>query len=236
MAVTVPSVSWSRVRLAVGLAWAFGATSAAAQLSEGRSFNIVAEPAKVGLGDSVTVRFRLTLNERDLLTDTVPRPVSELPEGIRILSVEKLRRGADRVFTGTAVLAFYRPGKRVIPSFGVPWVQVVTGHRGVVAHEAGEVEVTAILPAGNPSLRDIREPAAPRSLGVLWGLLGALGVAALVRLVTRRRAAVPPAPPETEAAPELPPEPPDPYTVAHRSAPHDRGRALGRRWRRGAPL
>ena len=210
-AVTVPAVWWS---LAAGLASALGPTSAAAQLSEGRSFNIVAEPAKVGLGDSVTVRFRLRLNERDLLTDTVPRPVSELPEGIRILSVEQLRRGADRVFTGTTVLAFYRPGKRVIPSFGVPWVQVVTGHRGVVAHEAGEVEVTAILPAGNPSLRDIREPAAPRSLGVLWGLLGALLVAALVRVVTRRRTVLPAELAPVEAAPELPPAPPDPYSAA----------------------
>ena len=216
MALSPPSAA--RIRLALALASPFGATlgatSAAAQLSEGRSFSIVAEPAKVGLGDSVTVRFRLSLNERDLLTDTVPRPVDELPEGVRILSVGKLSRGADRVFTGTAVLAFYRPGKRVVPAFGVPWVQVVTGHRGVVAHEAGEVEVTAILPAGNPPLRDIREPNAPRSLGVLWGLLGAGLVAVLAWLATRRRVAQVVEPVPAEAALEEPPAPPDPYTAA----------------------
>ena len=73
------------------------------------------------------LRFRLTLNERDLLTDTVPRPVAELPPGVRVYSVQKLVRGPDRAFTGEAVVAFYRPGAREIPSFGVPWVQVVTG-------------------------------------------------------------------------------------------------------------
>ena len=225
VAMSPPSAA--RIRLALALASPFGATlgatSAAAQLSEGRSFSIVAEPAKVGLGDSVTVRFRLSLNERDLLTDTVPRPVDELPEGVRILSVGKLSRGADRVFTGTAVLAFYRPGKRVVPVFGVPWVQVVTGHRGVVAHEAGEVEVAAILPAGNPPLRDIREPNAPRSLGVLWGLLGAGLVAVLAWLATRRRVAqvVEPSLPKQRSRnrPRLPTPTPPPSPDSPRSRP-----------------
>ena len=136
---------------------------------------------------------------------------------------------------GTAVLAFYRPGKRVVPSFGVPWVQVVTGHRGVVAHEAVEIEVAAILPAGNPSLRDIREPDRTAEPGVLWGLLGALAVAGLVRLVTRRRAVrrrPEPILPETPV--EAPPRRrPIPTTLALARLGDDRGRALGRaraRW------
>ena len=45
--------------LAIGLlALALLARPAQAQLDYGRSFNVTVEPAKVGLGDSVTVRFR----------------------------------------------------------------------------------------------------------------------------------------------------------------------------------
>ena len=195
------------------LAGVVHAAPASAQLGEGRGFSVTAEPAKVGLGDSVTVRFRLTINERDLLTDTLPRPVGELAPGVRILSMEKLRRGADRVFTGTGVVAFYRPGKRQLPVFGVPWVQIVTGHRGIVSHDPVEIEVASVIPAGNPSLRDIREPDSPRGLGLLWAFLGAGMAAVLVRLATgRRRRAAPE--PEAAAPPPVPPPPPDPFTAA----------------------
>ncbi|MBA3316735.1 MAG: hypothetical protein H0T50_01420 [Gemmatimonadales bacterium] len=184
-----------------------------AQLDYGRSFTVTAGPAKVGLGDSVTLRFRLTPNDRDLLTDTLPRPVDDLPAGVRILSVDRLVRGADRVFTGTAVIALYRPGKRALPVFGLPWVQVVTGHRGVVTHDPIEIEVASTLPAGNPALRDIREPDAPRGFGALWVGLGAAAAVALAWLATRRR--VKPTAPEPEpVTPPQSPPPPDPYTAA----------------------
>jgi hypothetical protein len=189
-------------------------SAARAQLDHDRSFTVTADSGKVGLGDSVTLRFRLTINDRDLVTDTVPRPVEELPAGVRILSLEKLRRGADRVFTGSAVIAFYRPGKRALPVFGIPWVQVVTGHRGVVTHDPGEIEVASVLPAGNPPLRDIREPAPPRGFGALWALLAAGAAAAIAWLATRRRAKRPAPEPEPVAPPPPPAPPPDPYTAA----------------------
>jgi hypothetical protein len=188
--------------------------AAHAQLDHGRSFTVAAESTKVGLGDSVTLRFRLNINDRDLVTDTVPRPVEELPAGVRILSVEKLRRGADRVFTGSAVIAFYRPGKRALPVFGIPWVQIVTGHRGVVTHDPAEIEVASVLPAGNPPLRDIREPDSPRGFGVLWALLATAAAAAIAGLATGRRAKRRAPEPEPVALPPLPPPPPDPYAAA----------------------
>jgi hypothetical protein len=202
------------VILAFSLAPSLFPPSAHAQLDYGRSFTVTAEPAKVGLGDSVTLRFRLTINDRDLVTDTLPRPVEELPAGVRILSVEGLRRGADRVFTGTAVIAFYRPGKRAIPVFGIPWLQVVTGHRGVVRHDPAEIEVASVIPPGNPPLRDIREPDSPRGFGAFWALLAAAGAAAIVRLATTRRAKRPTSGPEPVAPPPPPPLPPDPFTAA----------------------
>jgi hypothetical protein len=201
------------VILALSLAVSL-APPAHAQLDHDRSFTVTAEPGKVGLGDSVTLRFRLTINDRDLVTDTVPRPVEELPAGVRILSVEKLRRGADRVFTGTAVIAVYRPGKRALPVFGVPWVQIVTGHRGVVTHDPAEIQVASVLPAGNPSLRDIREPDSPRGFGALWAFLGLVGAVAIGWLATRRRAKGPAPAPEPIAPPPPPPPPPDPYAAA----------------------
>ncbi len=143
-----------------------------AQLDHGRAFTVTAEPAKVGLGDSVLLRFRLTINDRDLVTDTVPRTVEDLAAGVRILSVEKLRRGADRVFTGTAVVAFYRPGKRALPVFGIPWVQVVTGHRGVVTHDPAEVEVASVCRPAIPRFATSGSPM-PRGAGADFGFCSA---------------------------------------------------------------
>lgn len=189
------------------------ASSALGQLNEGRFFTATVEPAKVAVGDSVTVRFRLIINERDLLTDTVPRPVGELPPGVRVLAVERLQRGADRAFTGTAVLAFYRPGKQPVPAFGLPWVQIVTGHRGVMSPDPVEIEVTSVLPGGNPPLRDIREPGTPPDLAPLWIALGAAGAAGVAWLIARRRRGVPSAAPAT-VEPSPAPPPPDPYSAA----------------------
>ncbi len=185
-----------------------------AQLNEGRFFTATVAPEKAAVGDSVTVRFRLIINERDLLTDTVPRPLSELPPGVRVLSAEKLQRGPDRAFTGSAVLAFYRPGRQQVPAFGLPWVQIVTGHRGVMSHDPVEIEVTSVLPGGNPSLRDIREPDTPPSLRLLWIILGAGGAIGVAWAMTRRRRRAPVAAPARLETPPPPPPPPDPYVVA----------------------
>ena len=191
-----------------------------AQLDHGRFFTLTVEPAKVAVGDSVTVRFRLIINERDLLTDTVPRPAEALPPGVRVLAVDRLRRGADgpftgtgaRAFTGTAVLAFYRPGTQEVPRFGLPWVQIVTGQRGLITSDPATLEVTSVLPGGNPSLRDIREPEVPPSLAPLWMLLGATTVGAVAWMMSRRRRRPVPAPAPT--VPPPPPPPPDPFTLA----------------------
>jgi hypothetical protein len=165
------------------------ARSAAGQsLTDFRSFEVTAAPAKATVGDSIVLSFRLHLNERDLLTDTVPAPADELPPGVRVLSVERLQRGADRAFSGRAVIALYRPGVRELPTFGVPWVQVVTGHRGLVTTAPATVEIVPVLAAGNPTLRDIREPEPPRGPApLLLAALGAAGAAALAGLLLRRR-------------------------------------------------
>ena len=169
------------------LLWA-GRSAAGQSLTDIRSFEVTAVPAKATVGDSIVLTFRLHLNERDLLTDTVPSPADELPPGVRVLSVERLQRGADRAFTGRAVIALYRIGVLDLPEFGVPWVQVVTGHRGLARTAPATVEIVPVLAAGNPTLRDIREPEPPRGPGPLaLTALGAAGAVVLAGLLLRRR-------------------------------------------------
>ena len=180
----------------------------------GRSFTVSSIPDTAQAGDTVRLRFRLVLEERDLLTDTVPKPAAELPAGVRVLSVEKLRRGPDRTFTGEAAVAFYRPGRREIPAFGVPWVQVVTGHRATVTTGPATIEIASVLPAGNPALRDIREPETPASPGPLGLALGALAAGAAAWYVLRRRRRLLPAEVEPPVESVEPPAPADPYQVA----------------------
>jgi hypothetical protein len=201
-----------RLGAVLGLMALADAAPAAAQL-DNRSFTVTTSADSARVGDTIVVHFRLLLNERDLLTDTLPRPVAELPPGIRVYRVQQLVRGTDRIFRGDALVAFFRPGKQQVPSFGVPWVQVVTGHRGIVASETAEVEIVPVLPGGNPTLRDIRE--LQRSPGPGPLPLVALGVALVaaaawgLRRRLRRQTSEAPA-----LAPAAPPAPLDPYAMA----------------------
>ena len=53
--------------------------------------------------EAINTRYReldereVRLDERDLLFDTVPRPIAALPSGVRVLSVDKLTRTPDRL-------------------------------------------------------------------------------------------------------------------------------------------
>ena len=180
----------------------------------GQSFEVVPETANPTVGDSVTISFRVRLDERDLLFDTIPQTVGALPPGVRILSVEKMSRTPDRIFHGRARIAFYRPGKRPIPIFGLPFMRSVKGvQRATLASDSAFVEITPLLPAGNQPLRDIEElERRPVSLVPLLALVVLLMAAAawysLIRRRQRRRpVSLPPEPPAEPVAPS-------PYQVA----------------------
>ena len=92
----------------------------------------------------------------------------------------------------------------------------VKGYRGTVRSDTGRDRGRPpTLAAGNPPLRDIREPDSPRGFGFVWALLGAAVAAGIAWLATRlldggaagRR-------PSPRAAPAPPPQPPDPYDAA----------------------
>lgn len=181
----------------------------------GQSFVVTPDSARALVGDSVTLRFRIHLHERDQLLDSVPQVVGDLSPGVRVLSIEKLSRTGDRAYDGTARVAFYRTGRRAVPIFGLQFMRVVEGvSRATLASDSAFVQITPILPAGNPPLKDIKE-LERRSLPVwvwltaaLTLLVSAVGVI-LWRRRRRRRA-------EVAAEPEPLPEPvaPSPYEIA----------------------
>jgi hypothetical protein len=185
---------------------------AAAQVS-GQSFRVTPEVDRATVGDTVTLRFRVRLDERDLLFDTIPQPVAALPPGVRVLSVDKLARAPDRIFYGRARVAFYRTGRRAVPVFGLPFMRAVKGlQRGMLASDSAFVEIASLLPAGNPSLRDIREielgsPWSP------WPLVGA-AIAALLLLAGYLRRRRRPAQAPLLAGPTPAQVPPTAYTLA----------------------
>jgi hypothetical protein len=186
----------------------------AAQVS-GQSFQVTPEVTRATVGDSVTLVFRVRLDERDLLFDTVPQPLSAIPPGVRLLSVEKLERSPDRLFHGRARIAFYRPGRRAVPIFSLPFMRAVKGvQRATLASDSAFVEVIPLLPAGNPPLKDISElelsPRPSFTPLIAAALLAAGLLAAHLRRRKRRSSLRAPAVP----APEVPPVVPSPYTIA----------------------
>jgi len=182
----------------------------------GQLWEVFADSGRVTVGDTVAIRFRLRLDERDLLFDTLPKPRDSLPEGVRIVSVEKLQRLPNRDFVGRATLAFYRTGPQPVPVFSLPFMRSVKGiTHGHVDSDTLTIEVVPVLAAGNPTLRDIRE-VEPSGLPRVLVVAIAAGALLLALLVRRRRRAVlaPVAAPTAEPEPEAVPLPPDPYEVA----------------------
>jgi hypothetical protein len=77
-----------------------------------------------------------------------------------------------------------------------------------VTTEAASIVIAPVIPAGNPTLRDIREPAPSPWRGLPWLLLAPVAVLLwlFARRKTRARTPIP--------APAVVTEPPDPYRVA----------------------
>lgn len=186
---------------------------AAAQLS-GQSFLVTPDTAAATVGDSVTVRFRIRLHERDQPLDSIPQVVGVLPPGVRVLTVEKVSRSADRVYAGSARIAFYRPGRRPVPIFGLPFMRIVEGiSRATLVSDSAFMDITPLLPPGNPALKDIRElERRPVSLVPLLATTLMLMAAAACYAWIRRRRRRPPVslPPEPLAEPVAP----TPYQIA----------------------
>jgi hypothetical protein len=187
----------------------------AAQL-HGQHWTVTPETERATVGDTVTLAFRVRLDERDLLFDTVPKPARTLPDWIRVFGIEKLQRQPDRIYVGKARIAFYRPGRQAVPLFELPFMRSVKGlSRGTLTSDSATVEVVPVLSAGSSAtLRDIKEPASPgkpEPLAVALGLL-ALALAGWLTWRARRRGPAAVAPPLP--APAAAPATRDPHDIA----------------------
>ncbi len=205
------------VFLCASVVWGWqGGKAQAEPTAHGQAWEVHVDTGRVTVGDTVGLTFRLRLDERDLLFDTLPRPVDSAFDGVRIVSVERLHRLANRDFVGRAVLAFYRTGPQPVPVFALPFMRAVKGiTSGVIRSDTLSVEVVPVLAAGNPTLRDIRELERSSVPGLIAGVIIVSALAVVVLIVRRRRKPVPPAPavvaePETVPAPS----PPEPYEIA----------------------
>lgn len=190
--------------------------SLAAQVS-GQHWEVIPETDSARIGDTVTIRFRLHLDERDLLYDTIPKPAESTPEWVRVLQVDKLRRDSNRVFVGRARVAFYRTGRQAVPIFELPFMRSVKGlSRGTLPSDSAAVEIVPLIAdPSSATLRDIKEPAPPRGPGplALAGGLAALLVTGWIAWRLRRRAPAA-APVPAAGVDAMPPPPPDPYELA----------------------
>jgi LPXTG-motif cell wall-anchored protein len=200
---------------AVALLLCVAPSRIAAQL-HGQHWTVTPETDRATVGDTVTLAFRVRLDERDLLFDTVPTPARTLPDWIRVFGVDKLQRQPDRIYVGKARIAFYRPGRQAVPLFSLPFMRSVKGlSRGTLTSDSATVEVVPVLSAGSSAtLRDIKEPATggtPEPLALALGVL-ALIVAGWLTWRARRRAPAIVAGPVQPTA--VPPATRDPYDVA----------------------
>lgn len=212
-------LGWAGGRRAIAGAWVALILAApnplAAQL-HGQHWNVTPTVERATVGDTITLNFRVRLDERDLLFDTVPRPAVTPPDWVRIFSVDKLERQPDRIFVGRARIAFYRPGRQQVPIFQLPFMRSVKGlSRGTFLSDSAAVEVVPVLQAGaSATLRDIKEPMPARGPDPLELVVGlaALGAAGWLAWHARRRAPVASVAPAVVSTDE--PLPPDHYSIA----------------------
>jgi hypothetical protein len=143
--------------------------------------------AKTQVGDPVVVSVRVHLPDGATLIDRVPRTRDTLPDGVKVLSADTLRReGADWV--GRVRVGFFRPDSQAVPALAIAY-QMANAVDTAVSRPIA-MFVQHVLPVGTGTLRDIREidtPVVPwRSILVALIVLG-VGVLAM-RIRRRARA------------------------------------------------
>ncbi len=139
--------------LILALFGAIAVSSASAQ-----TFEAIPDTGRITVGDPVGLRLVLRLYEGDALLESTPHPEVTLADGVRLLSVDSMRRTANRVLEARARLAFYRPGRQTIPSFAINFRRGAVILHGTVRSDPVVIEIAPVLTSGGgPTLRDIKE-------------------------------------------------------------------------------
>ncbi len=158
-----------------------------------QSLELVPERSRATIGDPITFDVTVRLRSGQELIDVSPRTLVPPPRGIRVLSADTLRPAGNGVYRGRAVMAFYRLGPQPVPTLTLLYRAAPGDPPDTLLHMPVSIEITPILEAGNPQLRDIK-PLQPLG-GPVWaqavGLLAVIGVGFwwLWRRGGRRRAA-----------------------------------------------
>jgi len=155
----------------------------------------------IHVGDVVVLHLEAHLGPQETMASYVPALAGELPEGVRLLAADTLRRDDNRTFVGRVRFAFYRTGIQEIPLLQVVVRHTPTDRGTPYGFDQPTVTVTPLVPEGNPALKDIRDPVAPRGPSPATVLGGAALLAAAAfawRRLRRRRGAVSMATPGVE--------------------------------------
>jgi len=180
-----------------------------------QTLEVVPDSGRITVGDPVALRLVLRQYEGDALLEQVPHAETALADGVRLLSVDSMRRVAHRVLEAHARIAFDRPGRHTIPAFAIDFRRGAVILHGTMRSEPVPIEIVPVLAAaGGPTLHDIREIVEvpgpdPR---LVAGVAAALALAVGAFRRRGRRVLVPA--PALATVDVAPPAAPDPFAIA----------------------
>jgi hypothetical protein len=156
---------------------------------EAQYFGLEMSRDSVKLGEVVELRARVFIGPQQTLASHIPVEAEGLPDGGRIVGVDTLEHQADRkLLLGTVRMAFFRTGRMRIPPFRVI-VRATPYDRGfMLESEPLYIDVVPTLPAGNPTLKDIRDQLPEQKVDPLMVAAAVAALAALAWLVRRQLA------------------------------------------------
>jgi hypothetical protein len=144
-----------------------------------QTFEVFPDSGRITVGDVVSLRLRIHLALRDAFRSRIPAIDGTLPAGMRIVGVDSFVRVRDTIYESRMRVVFLRPGKQTVPPISAFYRSNLIVQHGVRLSDPVTVDVTPLLPPGNPSLRDIRELEPGPALGPLPWIIAALLAAAL---------------------------------------------------------
>jgi len=157
--------------------------------AEAQHFDLEMSRDSVKLGQVVELQARIHIGPQQTLANRVPVVAEGMPDGGRVVGVDSLEHQADRtLLIGKVRMAFLRTGRVRIPPLRVI-VKATPDDRGfMLESEPLYVDVVPTLPAGSPSLKDIRDQVPAQAVDPVMVAAVMAGLAALTWFVRRRLA------------------------------------------------
>ena len=121
-----------------------------------QSFEITPDVPKALVGDEVKLTVKVSLLPGQELLDLVPKNLIPPPAGTRVIAVDTLRATGPLEYTGKITIAWFRVGPQPVPTFDLLYRPEPNALPDTLVHAPVPMEIASLLPAGNPSLKDIR--------------------------------------------------------------------------------